>query len=613
MTKQDLIDLCNEKITELNEKLDREYVSYEFFNDFCRTYNFNSMKGLLKIPYGDFSAAYLSSRINGVECDDIIHDVLNFQNILDNYSADDLEHINDIMLAFVHTSKLDVMVDLFKDTNERRMRMKASEILDEDLAKVDEKKYVNMAHDVIFKLIETNSKDGYDFSSLIYYYKRSPMTISNVMTIVCLLKHIKEEDLDYTTPEFRDQFKVRDIISVCSYIGEVRRRLNEEKKKIDNGIIHELNIYKKFLKNMENAFNQEEIKNYEMIIHDIDDEEIKKEFLRLVYEHNKEKYDEIDIMHDELVRNSLVNYLKILKDNGIKKEEIDLNKVIRNSCEDVEKMIKILNSIVGDKKIIIKILEISDYDNVSYLSVLKSRNIIGSKMLINYPNIFDSNSIERKMLDISISIINKYKLDFNIFSKYPELLIENSNLDSNLKILKDYKLIDKLSDSRKVSFLKNDNLCELIDKIIELGYEDLLVSDISLLNESNWDRVYVLKSMGIKPMDRDSLIKILRDDKFFISDSRLKVYIEDTSSLYGDLDVKYEVDVKEVIKNHETSERAISFDDVVISKNRVLRSSTSINSIDELFRIIIDGSILNMEEVETIKNSLINKVKKYDK
>lgn len=613
MTKQDLIDLCNEKIAELNEKLEREYVNYEFFNDFCRTYNFNSMKGLLKIPYGDFSAAYLSSRINGVECDDIIHDVLNFQNILDNYSADDLEHINDIMLAFVHTSRLDVMIDLFKDTNERRMRMKASDILDEDLAKVDEKKYVNMAHEVIFKLIETNSKEGYSFSSLLYYYKKSPMTISNVMTIVCLLKHIKDEDLDYTTPEFRDQFKVRDIISVCSYIGEVRRRLNEEKKKIDNGIIHELNIYKKFLKNMENAFNQEEIKNYEMIIHDIDDEEIKKEFLRLVYEHNKEKYDEIDIMHDELVRNSLVNYLKILKDNGIKKEEVDLNKIIRNSCEDVERMIKILNSIVGDKKIIIKILEISDYDNVSYLSVLKSRNIIGSKMLINYPNIFDSNSTERKMLDMSISIINKYKLDFNIFSKCPDLLIENINLDANLKILKDYKLIDKLFDSRKVSFLKNDNLCELIDKIIELGYEDLLVSDISLLNEDNWDRVYVLKSMGIKPMDRDGLIKVLRNEKFFISDSRLKVYIEDTASLYGDLDVKYNVDVREVIKNYETSERAISFDDVVISKNRVLRSSTSINSIDELFRIIIDGSVLNMEEVETIKNSLINKVKKYDK
>ena len=364
---------------------------------------------------------------------------------------------------------------------------------------------------------------------------------------------------------------------------------------------------------MENAFNQEEIKNYEMIIHDIDDEEIKKEFLRLVYEHNKEKYDEIDLMHDELVRNSLVNYLKILKDNSIKKEEIDLNKVIRNSCEDVERMIKVLNSIVGDKRIIIKILEISDYENVSYLSVLKSRNIIGSKMLINYPNIFDSNTTERKVLDMSISVINKYKLDFNIFSKYPELLIENSNLDSNLKILKDYKLIDKLSDSRKVSFLKNDNLCELIDKIIELGYEDLLVSDISLLNEDNWDRVYVLKSMGIKPIDRDNLVKVLRGEKFFISDSRLKVYIENTASLYEDLDVKYNVDVKEVIKKHETSERTISFEDVIISKNRVLRSSSSVTSINELFRIIIDGSILNMEEVETIKNSLINKVKKYDK
>ena len=151
----------------------------------------------------------------------------------------------------------------------------------------------------------------------------------------------------------------------------------------------------------------------------------------------------------------------------------------------------------------------------------------------------------------------------------------------------------------------------VLDKIIELEYEGLLVENLELLNEDNWDRIYVLKSMGVKPKDRDELIKCLRDDKFFISNERLNLYIEDTSKYYDDLDISYDVNFKEFVKNNEITSRTLCIDGVMISKNRILKDINSdyIN-INELFKIIINGSILNMEEVESIKNGIKNKVYK---
>ena len=608
MTKQELVDICSIRINKLSEKLENPPMKYVFYNEFAKQYNYKTIPGLLKIPYVDFAAALLYPEIKEKKLNEITDDVLNFRCVLEDLTSDELKTMNEIFRGFIHMDKLDVLEEIFSDTNSRRAVKEARDYLEDSRINDDERKMLDRVHTTMDKLILNNRKQGWDMLKLVYYYGEDVLTSSNVISLITTFKYIKEgneKNINFSSRDFKERYNIKDMMYICDSITECRRHINEEYKKIESNLRHKLNIYKKFLKDIEKAFESEEIRNYENIIHDVEDETLKLEFLRLVYQHNKLKYDEIDAVHEELTKNSLVNYLTILRSNGIKKDDVDLNKVIRNSCDDLDRMIKILNSIIGDKRLVIKIIEISDYPTVLYFKELKTKNVLGNSAFTKYPDIFDSSSEHRKTLDKNIGIINSYKLDFSLFNKSSDVLIENDILDNNLEILKNYKLLDSLKNSKKFGFLKKDNLVILIDKIIELGYEDLLVENLELLNENNWDRIYVLKSIGVKPEDKKELIKYLRDDKFFISDNRLKFYIEDTSKYYDDID--YDINIQEFINRNESTSRSLCINGVIISKNRVLRN---IDSGNKLFKSIITGSILNMDEVESIKKELKEKVYK---
>ncbi len=617
MTKQELVDECNRRINKLSNTLENPPVEYLFYNDFIKKYNYKAISGLLKIPYVDFAAALLYPSVEEKTINEILDDSINFSNILEELNSDELKTMNQIFRGFIHMDKTEVLEEIFSDTNARRAIKEYKEYLTDSRMDEEEQELLDGIHEVMNKLIINNRKYGWDVLSLIYYYKTDIVTASNIISLICAFKYIKEgkeENLDFNSKEFKEKYNTKDMLYICSSITECRRHINEEYRKVESNLRHRLNIYKKFLKDMDNAFESEEIKNYEAIIHDLEDDNLKLEFLKLVYQHNKLKYDEIDAVHEELTKNSLVNYLTVLRSNGIKKDDVDLNKIIRNSCDDLDKMIKILNGIVGDKKQVIKIIEFSDYPTVLYFKELKTKNILSSNAFIKYPSIFDSNSEYRKILDMNIGVINKYKVDYTLFTKNPSILIENDRLDINLGILDSYKLLDNLKYAKKFSFLMRDNLYEILDKIIELGYESILVEDMDLLNEDNWDRIYVLKSMGIKPVDKKELIKYLRDDKFFISSDRLDIYIEDTSKYHSDLNDIYDVNIDSIIKDNEITSRSLCFNGVIISKNRVLRNiNSTTNNINDLYKAILNNSILNMEEVESIKSSLSNKVYKLDK
>ena len=68
-----------------------------------------------------------------------------------------------------------------------------------------------------------------------------------------------------------------------------------------------------------------------------------------------------------------------------------------------------------------------------------------------------------------------------------------------------------------------------------------------------------------------------------------------------------------LVKNHETSERTLNFDGVIISKNRVARNLVDeVFDVNDLFKAILKDCILSMDEIDTIKSCLKNKVYKLD-
>ena len=611
MTKQELIDKCQNMIDELVLEIDNPPIEFECYNEFCRAYNYKKIDGIFKIPFIDYSSVLFYPYLKEKSISEIITDMKSISKIIMVLNYKELREINEILTPFVEANKIEILEDIFRDTNKRRMSLRIKDVLDDKGRSAEDRLLLAKANTTIEKLIENSNDTDFNVLKLIEYYKKSRKMASNILYIERVYKEINEKHLDVNNREVREKYNLDGIVELFNTITAIRKEVSEDKKAQESRLKDTLNKYKKFKRNIESAFKMDEIRNYETIIQDMDDEETIKEFLYLVYQHNRLKYDEINTLYCEYTKNSLINYLTILSDNNIKKDDIDLNKVMKNSCEDLEKMLKILTSIVTDKKSIIKIIENSNYDNVNYFKELKSRNVLSTKAFNKYPEIFDENSDLRKQLDKNIKVINEYKVDFTNFNKKPEVLIENSNLTTNFQILKDYELIDRLDGLNRYNFLMRDDLFTLIDRIVELGYEKFLLEDLELLNEYNWDRVYVLKSMGLMPEEKDELIKYLRDDKFFIPENKIDSYIEDISTYYGDLDVSYDINIDEVIKEKEISPRVLSFDGVLISKNRLLRKigNNSVNS-NTLFKALLKDAILNMNEVEIIKSELKEKTNK---
>lgn len=611
MTKQELIDKCQTMIDDLTIEIENPPGAFSYYNEFCRMYNYKKLEGIFKIPFIDYAAILYYPYVKNKNIGEIITDMRSIVKIMEVLNYKELKDVNEILTPFVEANKIEILEDIFNDTNKRRMSIRIKEVLDDKNRSAEDRLILAKANTTIEKLIENANDKDFNVLKLIEYYKSSRKMSSNILYIERTYKELKEKKLDINSREVKEKYNLNGILELFSMITTYRKEINDDKRAQESRLKDSLNKYKKFLRNIEAAFKKDEIRNYEMIIQDMDDEELIKEFLYLVYQHNMLKYDEIDSLHSEYTKNSLINYLTILNDNNIKKDEVDINKVMNNSCEDLEKMLKVLTSIVTDKKSIIKIIENSNYDNVNYFKELKSKNVLSTKAFNKYPEIFNENSSLRKQLDENIKVINEYKVDFTNFSKKPEILIENSNLNTNLEILKNYELIDKLDGLNKYNFLTREDLIKTLDIIIELGYERLLVDDLELLNENNWDRIYVLKSMGLLPETKEELIKYLRDDKFFIPKNKINSYIENVSKYYGDLGVSYEINIDEFVREKEVSPRVLSFDGVLISKNRVLNKIDDRNvNINELFKAIINDSILSMDEIENIKKELKVKINK---
>lgn len=611
MTQKDLIYVCQEIIDRLSKDVENPPYEYEFYNNFLRDYNIKSIAGIAKIPYLDLATALIYPDIDGETLSEVMEATQSFRSVLEDLSSHELDSINQIFSSFIRTGDGRILKSIFDNNNAAETSIKVGKIFARHMNTDEDREMLGTVKNTMDKLIMNNRKLGWDVSKLVDYYLESPIGMRNIIAIIRITKEINEDNVDYTTKEFYESHTIDQVLKVCNAIHMVKKQISDGYKRRKGKMDHEISIYKRFLRDIENAFKKDEIINYEAIVHDIEDEELKREFLMLVYEHNKLEYDKVEAINEKLTQNSLVNYLDVLKSNGIKKDEVNFDRIMRNSCEDLDKMLKILNAIIGDRKTILKIIEFSDLVSVNYFKELKSKGVLGNGAFMRYPLIFDPNSEERKSLDKSIKVINDYGVDFTLFSKFSDVLIENDKLEENLHILCTYKLLDNLNGTKRMKFLMNDDLIKKLDKIIELGYEDFLSDGLDLLNENNWDRIYVLKSMGLKPESKDELLKYLRDKKFFIPDNQLKLYMENTSEYYGNLGITYDVDIARIVADYSNTERSLCIDGVYISKNRVARNLVSRDfDTNEFFRAMITDSILSMDEIETIKSTLKNKVYK---
>lgn len=622
MTKQDLINRSLTEIDKLKNDNNIDTSELDFYKEFVSKYSPFSIEMIKNISYGDYFKAAFNCTVKTVANKKIVGDLANipyskidedfskFCYIFDSITTEDLYVLSKALMIIAEKKLDDKIIESIKDNNKRRGIRSMKELLssseDEVLSTYFEMFLEDKCNDIL-PLLEYNKKDYMLVGGLLGSILEMKSIAENDESINMQFQasrtkyrfKLSEKDKNKILDKlYKDTFMVDELKRCFLGIGDYYSKLNKKYQSWERDKAKKISAYEGFINALTRIFNNNEIVNYESIIKKIPDDEIRLEFLKLVYQHNNVLYEDLESTYKELSRNSTVNYLALLKKYDISKDEIDLSKVMKNDYDEVERLLKIIVKIVEDKDTIIKAIQVTDMKTCEFLKMLKDRGALSINSFIKYSDVFDPNSSTFEILDENIKTLNSYSVNPTLFINNSNILLE-CDLKERLSVLDDYKLIKSMKNNGDYSYLAKDNLESLIDKIIELGYEKYLSDDLTLLNEDNWDRLYVLKTIGEEVKKKSDLLAVLRDNDFLVPYSKISKYIANVVPCYNYND---SLNIS-VLNDFNGTERAYNINGVIISKNRFRRNYNN-NEKAPLLKNLVDGGIYSRDEVELIEKSI---------
>ncbi len=349
----------------------------------------------------------------------------------------------------------------------------------------------------------------------------------------------------------------------------------------------------------------------------IPDVNIRRNVLRIIYNHNKPLYDAKQKEYEEMMSDSLNAYLSLFATYGIFPSQNDIEAIAHHSLEDVDSMIQQLTKgNITDPALTLNIIKISDPEIIEAYNSLTARGIITKGLLTNNLNLFDHSSPECQNLMKNIQTIENDKINPYYFTTSEKVLTTpHQTFQDNMKTLKDYKLMSSQKTGMDVSFLNASDLTEAIDTLLELGYEKNLEEKIELLNQRDkFERLRMLKELNVPVSSTDELTDVLTTPKFYMPESLIPDYIYNAALYNLPEDINLcdtptdNTSTLNRLANFSKSERTYDIGGVTISKNRVKRNLSTIaqdeDSNSSLTYSILKGATLNDEEVASIKTSI---------
>ena len=283
---------------------------------------------------------------------------------------------------------------------------------------------------------------------------------------------------------------------------------------------------------------------------------------------------------------------------------------MQNSVQQVTDMIAKLKSVgITDTKVIGEILQITDVETFNQVITFFMNSTLTSKITTISPMLFNKDSDEYKNLLVNTKMLKEQGINPRNFETTQIIFLsEPSLVQRNIEFLKAYSFDKSIIKGVDYSFLLNENLLEVLDKMLELGLESFIEEDLSILNYyKNINRIRVIRELNIPITSLDQLKEILTTDQFLLSDEDIMKYVEqiDPSSIKM-TDIPDEV---MRLKQFETT-RTYDVNGVILSKNRVQRNYHDAKEDDEVenkaMYSILHNSIMTQTEYETLKQSLTN-------
>ena len=617
MKTVELLKLIRLKEQECETLINTSSKELDFLTKFYKENSFGGIDGMLTMDLTDFITAYMMSYVTNEDRDEAFtylnKSIEAIRGIIENTTDEEMDDLINICNAISRYGALKQVRDLFADPNRRRSKMKLTTMLSNKVISSDDLEF----------LFELSENDGYNVAELFNLYCQVEEPFDNAMCMVHDMKALRDDydnfnqaleiygpnskERKFLVQSFKDDFDLTEISKEFRYMRGYYEYVSKEfscKKKTAN---KELGLYRTLEQKIVQAIQREEITDARKLISKIPDEEVRLKVLQLVYEHNKEYYEQLLAEYNKLSQNSTIHYQRLLKENDI---EIDAQTIMQNSVQNVKDMITKLKSVgITNTKVIGEILQITDIETFNQVISFFVNNTLTSKITDITPMLFDKDSDEYKNLLVNTKMLKEQGINPRNFEETQIIFISDPSIvQRNIEFLKAYSFDKSIIKGIDYKFLLNENLLEVLDLFIELGLESFLEEDLSILNYyKNINRIRVMKELNIPITSLDELKEILTTDQFLLSDEDIMKYVEqiDPTSIKMD-DIPDEIPR---LKQFEST-RTYNINGVILSKNRVQRNYCESKDDEEienkLMYSILHTSIMTQTEYETVKQSLTN-------
>lgn len=515
----------------------------------------------------------------------------NFKSFFDGIDSDLFCGMMGLFDELCSLGIVDEVVDFFEETGVIKGLLKINKIDFKD----------NRLRDLIIDIKQVYKNDLLKMSSFLKFYENDPESIAVIMDLVLAHRELKKasdftKDLKengycgYTNREEKRFLeskvklynKICDVKSILNEVSKIRNLVDEQRSmasKYEKNIRKELCGYDKALTLLDASLKRREITNAKEIIKNVKDEDMKKAFLKLIYEHNKVYYEELENEYNRLNQNDSNKYVALLQKYNISFTQEDVKEIMRrNNIDDTSEIIKNIVKLNLTTQNV-EILKHTSLDKFMRIKDLVDCGYISAKYLnTNEKFMWD----ESNLLDIyeeNISYLDNFNLNPGTFINITDVIIYSfDSFSNNLKILNDYGLLKYLKNVDNLSFLGDINLVSKIDKFLELGYESFLENDLGILNLSNLKRLDILKSLNMPITDISTMYKVLSDQKFIIDDSKIDEYLPNV------VELSEKKNITSNLSDFRNTNRVYSIGDSLFSINKINRLLESGNSLyDSLF------------------------------
>lgn len=632
MTSIEIKKKIEEEKRRIEEELQVENQELKLYQDFFGKYSLIDVKKYDQIDCGKFFVLYLhSTNPEKWPIKELEELVKSNQLLFLKANSDSFRNIINAVRFMIETKDADAMKELMQekvnpikptlfDKLFRRKELKNEPIKPTLFNKIFRRK--ELSREKMKKNLNEIKKGGCDIEKLLNLLEREDNDVKEALSLVKMMKEsgefkesigeelihfLKQDNIKASKEEIekitgksweaivdkKRLFKALEVLK--SYYEKLEKQESARKRNLNK----QMRDYKQLEKLFSKAKTDRVIRNVEEITEKISNPLLRIEILKYIYLHNLAYQEQVESDYQNVFRKESAEYKEFLLRNNLSTDNLD--SYMTKSIPELEYMLERLKKLnIQDVETVLKT---STPSRVQELGMLIKSGVMTEAFVKENTSLFDTKKPHYQVLTANQKILQENRVNPSTMHLHQEVLFARpSYLESNLSTLQEYLLPLNWMGVKNVQFLNHPNLARKIDKVLELGYETLLESNMELLNydDKAWNRLEVLKALDIPlPTTKEEVEGILESPHFLLPEENVETYREITPYIERkeNLDI---VPMKSLPIDQETT-RTYTIGGVIFSKPKVVRNLSQLEKFTPIgvFDCVTAGT--NMQEIERQK------------